>query len=364
MADRRLVRGLGGEPRAILVEGSTIAALDDDAESAVGADTLEARGATAHPGFIDLQVNGCGDADFTSDPDSMWRVGPALARHGVTSFLATIVTGPPGTVDAAVDALRDPPQGWTAGAVPIGIHAEGPFLSPERRGAHDASLFRDPDLDELIRWVSRGVRLVTLAPERTRALDAIVTIVAHGAVAAIGHTDANAEAAQRGIEAGARYATHLFNAMPPMTHRSPGAAGALLADPRVTIGLIADGHHVDPRVLAIAARAASGRLSLVSDAVGPHVGAHAVTHAGGAAQLADGTRAGGSAGVDVGVRLMAPLVGRDAAIEAVTATPSRLLGLDDGRGGLRVGGMADVTLLDDDLNVVATLAAGAVAYRA
>jgi len=349
-----LIRGLHGSPSAILVEDGRIAALGPEAESAESAATLEADGWTAHPGFIDLQVNGIGELDFTRDPGSIGRAGSALSRHGVTAFLPTIVSSPPGTVESAADAWRATSAQAFDGARPIGIHAEGPFLAPGRSGAHDPTQLRAPDLAEIAGWMDAGVRMITLAPELPGACEAIELIVSRGAIAAIGHTDADAATTTRAIDAGARYATHLFNAMPPLGHRAPGAVGALLDDERVTIGLIADGRHVDPLVLSLAARAMRGRLSLVSDAVGDDLGGQPLVDG----HRPDGVMAGGRAGVDEGVRTMAPLIGLDAAIEAVTAVPAALLGLDDGRGELRVGGLADVVLLTDDLEVAATIAEG------
>jgi len=358
--DSLLIRGLRGSPSAILVDDGRIVALGPDAESAGGETTLVADGCTAHPGFIDLQVNGIGELDFTRDPTSIGRAGTALARFGVTAFLPTIVSSPPGTVEAATHAWSATVTEAGEGARPIGIHAEGPFLARSRAGAHDPAQLRPPALDEIARWVDGGTRLITLAPELAGAREAIELIASRGAVAAIGHTDADAETTTRAIDAGARYATHLFNAMPPLGHRAPGAIGALLDDERVTIGLIADGRHVDSLVLSLVARAMRGRLSLVSDGVGDDLGGQALDDG----HRPDGVLAGGRVGLDEGVRTMAGLIGLDAAIDAVTAVPAALLGLDDGRGELRVGGVADVVLLTDGLEVAATIAEGRAAVYA
>ncbi len=335
--DSLLIRGLRGSPSAILVEAGRIAALGPDAEAADADATLDADGWTAHPGFIDLQVNGIGQIDFTRDPSSIPRAGAELARCGVTAFLPTIVSSPPGTLEAAADALGATAHEAANGARPIGIHAEGPFLAPSRSGAHDPAQLRSPDLGEIERWLHAGVRLITLAPELPGACEATELIASRGGVAAIGHTDADAETTRRAIEAGARYATHLFNAMPPLGHRSPGAVGALLDDERVTIGLIADGRHVHPLVLALAARGMRGRLSLVSDGVGDDLGGQPLDDG----HRPDGVLAGGRVGLDEGVRTMAGLIG-----------------LDDGHGELRVDGVADLVLLTEELGVAATITEG------
>jgi len=366
MRDPLLLTGLAGEPSAILVDGGRIAALGRAAEAQAepGSTTVvRATGLRAVAGFIELQVNGVGHHDFTTDPTTMWRAGRELARNGVTAFLPTIVTSPRGTVERAIEALADAPKP-IEGAVPVGIHVEGPFIAPARRGAHDERHLREPDLDEIARWVAGGVRVLTLAPELPGAVEAIRRVVAAGAVASVGHTDADATTTEDAIDAGARYATHLFNAMPPLHHRAPGAVGALLGDDRVTLGVIADGVHVHPAVLALAARLATGRISLVSDQVADRLGDAALATDAGTARLVDGTLAGSLHSLDHGVRTFAGITGSlEAALGAVTTIPARLLGLDDGRGSLLPGGRADITLLDDRLHVLATLVAGEVAFR-
>ncbi len=359
MPDRLLIDGLAGDPGRILIADGAIEAIDGPAPT--DSQILAGSGLIAVPGFIELQVNGVGDADFTAEPSSIGRAAAELPRRGVTSFLPTVVTSPRGTVERALDALAEAPE--PGSAVALGLHVEGPFISPQRLGAHDPAHRRDPDLVELREWVAGGARIVTIAPELPGGIDAVELIADAGSVAAVGHTDADAATAEAAIEAGARYATHLFNAMAPMGHRAPGTAGALLADERVTVGLIADGIHVDPLVLGIVARAAVGRISLVSDGVATGLGGRALTHGPGGARLSDGTLAGGTAGLDDVVRTFAGLAGREAAIAAVTATPARLLGLDDGRGELRVGGRADLALLTADLRVAVTIVAGRVAFR-
>ena len=301
------ITGLEGRPHAILVTDGLIEALDGDGPSDVP--TIDGAGLSAAPGFIELQVNGVGDADFTADPASIHRGAAMLPRHGVTSFLPTIVTSPRGHGRGRSRGASG--RGGPDAAVPLGLHVEGPFISPHRLGAHDPAARRDPDLDEIREWMGGGVRMLTLAPELPGSFEAIEIIAAAGAVAAIGHTDADAATAARAIDAGARYATHLFNAMPPLDHREPGPVGAILADERVIVGLIADGIHVHPLVLGTVARVAAGRVSLVSDAVATGLGGRALSHGPDGARLPDGTLAGGSAGLDLGVRSFASIAGRE-----------------------------------------------------
>lgn len=378
MSSPILVRGLGAvgdlaSPSAVLLAGGRIAALDTDAER-LGADVgrvIDGSGMAAAPGFIELQLNGIGGLDFTGDPDSIARVGTAPARYGVTAYLPTIVTSLPGTVERALDAVRV--AGDESVPVPLGLHVEGPYLSARRAGAHDPALLRDPDPAEIAGWLDSGaLRIVTLAPERDGALHAIERLVAGGVVVSIGHTDTDASTTARAIAAGATYATHLFSAMSPLHHRAPGAPGALLADDRVTLGLILDGHHLDPTVVSLVARLAPGRISLVSDAIaalglgdGEHrLGGRIVEVRDGAARLPDGTLAGSVVGLDACVRAFAAITGSGrAAIAAVTEAPARLLG-DRDRGRLEVGARADLVLLDEGLGVRMTIVGGAVAFEA
>jgi N-acetylglucosamine-6-phosphate deacetylase len=370
--DRALLRD-GRKVRILAVDGR-IAAIDDGAAGpAVPSDArrVDVAGLLVVPGFIDLQVNGACGRDITAEPAAMWAIGETLARHGVTAFLATIVSSAPSRVDGAIDAWHQAPA--FAGAVPIGLHVEGPFLSPARAGAHRREQLRAPDAGEASTWTPEaGVRIVTLAPELPGALALVSQLSARGVVVAAGHTDADAAMGRAAVDAGVRYATHLFNAMRPLDHQAPSLAAALLDDDRVTIGLIADGLHVAPELLALVRRTVGpGRLSLVSDAMAGLDMAPGLMRLGDAevlvgddgARLADGTLAGAIAGLDVGLRTLAATgCGLDEALAAVTSTPARLLGLGEGRGRLEVGGRADITLLSESLDVAATLVAGEVAW--
>ena len=363
---------------ASLVDGTRVSIRIADGRIAAIEASTEARGVDvtgliAAPGFIDLQVNGACGRDITDDPASMWAIGESMARHGVTAFLATIVSSAHGTVAAAIDAWRRSPS--SPGAVPIGLHIEGPFLAPARAGAHRAEHLRLPDRAEAAGWTpDAGVRMVTLAPELAGALELIAELAARNVVVAAGHTDADAATGRAAVDAGVRYATHLLNAMRPLDHREPSLAAALLVDHRVTIGLIGDGLHVAPEMLAVARQVVGpGRLSLVSDAMAGldmppgrvRLGDHEVEVGPTGARLSDGTLAGAIAGLDAGVRtLVATGCSVDEALAAVTSTPATLLGLSDGRGRLEVGGRADITLLTPQLEVAATLVAGEVAWAA
>lgn len=367
-----------GGRASVLVTGDQVDAVGPEAEEAAGpgARRLDADGMLLAPGFIDLQLNGALGHDFTGEPEAMWEVGSGLARFGVTAFLATIISPSPELVARAAAAWRAGPPPEHRGAEPIGLHLEGPYIAPARRGAHPEELLRPPTLAETDGWTpAAGVRLVTVGPELPGALELISELSARGVVVSLGHSDAGADAARAGIDAGARYATHLFNAMPRLDPHSPGLAAAALVDDRVLVGLIADGVHVDPMLLMLAWRAAGpARISVVSDGV-PALGAgdRGAQLAGrrlrveeGEARLSDGTLAGSICPLDQALRQLRAATGASPAqvVATVSANPARLLGLGDGRGELRRGGRADLVLLDADLMVKATLVGGDLAYVA
>ena len=210
------------------------------------------------PGFIDLQVNGGFGVEVGEDPEAIRTLAARLPETGVTAFLPTVITSPsefyPKAI-AAFEAAKDAP-----GARPLGLHVEGPFLSPQRHGAHRRDLIESADprlLDTLLE--SDAVRLVTLAPERPDAPELIRRLKARGILVSLGHTDATYEQFEAGVAAGARMATHLYNAMSPFGHRAPGAIGAALLDDRVTVGLIADGVHSHRASLQLAYRSQAPR---------------------------------------------------------------------------------------------------------
>jgi N-acetylglucosamine-6-phosphate deacetylase len=342
-----------------------------------GPAVLDVSGLVVAPGLVDLQCNGAAGIDLTAEPERLWEVAAVLPRRGVTAWLPTIVSSPPEVRARALAAWRaGPPPGAGPVAAPLGLHLEGPFLAPERRGAHDRRHLVPPSvgLVEDEGWSAEaGVALVTLAPELPGALDVVRRLVAAGVVVAAGHSSATAAEARAAADAGVTWVTHLFNAMAPLHHRAPGLAGVALADPRLRVGLIADGLHVDPTVVAVAARALGDRLTLVTDAVaalgappGPvRLGSATARVEGGAVRLADGTLAGSALSLDRAVRNLAafadlPLA---TAVRAATATPAAVLGLDD-RGAVVPGARADLVVLTPDGEVVVTIVGGRVAHDA
>ena len=262
-------------------------------------------------------------------------------------------------------ALARRPPGFV-GAEPIGLHLEGPFLAPARRGAHPAALLCRPSVEAVKGWTrASGVAMVTVAPELPGALGVVRRLVAAGVVVAAGHTEATTTEAAAAVAAGVTYLTHLFNAMPPLAHREPGPVGLALAGGHVVAGLIADGIHVHPLAVAAAYRALGpDRLNLVTDAVAAmgrpagtyRLGADDITVGPDGVRLGDGTLAGSALSIDHAVRNLRSFTGCSIAeaVATVTSTPARVLGLAT-KGTVAPGHDADITLLDRDLRVVATI---------
>jgi N-acetylglucosamine-6-phosphate deacetylase len=368
----QVVGPFGDEPATVLVSGGTISAVGSGV-GVSGVAVFDASGLLVAPGFIDLQCNGAHGIDLSSEPERLWDLAELLPRYGVTSFLPTIVSGPPVVIDRALAALGHRGVAFR-GAEPLGLHLEGPMLNPLRRGAHAAEHLVVPSLASVQGWSrDAGVVMVTLAPELPGAIDVIGALRGRGVVVAAGHSDATARQAGAGIDAGMTAVTHLFNAMAPFGHREPGLAGVALSDGRVTAGLIADGIHVHP-VSVKAAWAALGpdRLALVTDAVaalgmaaGSHrLGGHAVVSGpDGAVRTLDGRLAGSLLTMDQAVRNLVAFTDCSlaAAVGCATATPARVVAAA-AKGLVAVGRDADLVLLTPDLSVVATVVAGTVVF--
>lgn len=339
-------------------------------------EVVDAEGLLVAPGFIDLQVNGAFGHDFTAAPDTIWPVAAELPRYGVTAFLPTIITSPLAAVAAARTVLTAGPYGAFRGATPLGLHLEGPFLNPGKKGAHNPAYLQAPDRATAADWSpEQGVRLVTLAPELPGAAALIGELAARGVVVSAGHSLATYDEGEAAVAAGVRYGTHLFNAMTAVHHRDPGLSLALLDDDRVTIGLIPDGLHVHPALVRLVwERLGPQRLNVVTDAMAAlgmppgtyQLGDHAVTVDGSCARLESGTLAGCIVPLDEALRNLVSYTGCTLAqaIATVTTTPARLLGIAAERGTLRPGAAADFVLLTPDLEVMATYINGVRAYRA
>ncbi|MGH2557766.1 MAG: N-acetylglucosamine-6-phosphate deacetylase [Thermomicrobiales bacterium] len=335
-------------------------------------DTLLPSAPYISPGMIDLQVNGAFGVEVGDDPEAIRLLARRLPESGVTAFLPTVVTAPAALYErafAAFDAARD-----VDGARPLGLHLEGPLLSPVRKGAHRLELIEAADPSLLDRFAaSDTVRIVTLAPERADILPAIGRLREAGVVVSLGHTDATIDQFQAGVDAGAAMATHLFNAMSPFLHRQPGVIGATLIEDRITAGLIPDGIHCHLAALQLAVRAKGWqRIAIVTDmmtAAGMPPGTYGlmgqqVTVSEGSARLADGTLAGSIIMMDEAVRNVVRWTEATPAqaLSMASEVPARVLGLER-TGRLAAGYDADLTVFDDQLRVMETIIGGQTVYR-
>ncbi len=368
---------------AVLIDGGRIATVGPAAHVPCPPDAqaIDADGLLLTPGFIDLQFNGGFGSDFTADPTTVWSVAAQLPQYGVTAFLPTIITAPLEKSAAGRRSVTEGrPGGGTPplqrGATPLGLHIEGPFLNPAKKGAHNPSYLRAPSLEAVQDWSPQtGVRLATLAPELPGALEVIEALSSRGVLVSAGHSMATYDQAIAGFDAGVRYGTHLFNAMPSLLHRDPGLPGALLTDERATVGLIADGIHTHPAIVKLVWQALGPRrLNLVTDAMaalgmppGQHLlGDYVVTVDGETCRLADGTLAGSILSMDQALRNLLAFTGctLEDGLQTITTTPARAIGLAHERGQIAPGYVADLVLLSPDLHVRGTIVAGELVYAA
>ena len=337
---------------------------------------IDASGLILAPGFVDLQINGAFGDDFTADPATIWRVAGGLPRYGVTAFLPTIITSPLEQVTAGQRIVTEGEPAGFRGARPLGLHVEGPFLNPQKKGAHNPKYLRLPSVEAVAGWSpATGIRLVTLAPELPWALEVIVALSHRGVLVSEGHSMATYDQAEAGFDAGARYGTHLFNAMPALGHRDPGLPGALLTDERATVGFIADGVHTHPSMIKLIWQALGGATAEPGD--GCDGGARHATwgaSAGGLRghrgrhQCPPGRRHAGRQHSVAGSSAAQPDSAAGCtlaeALPTVTTTPAKAIGLDGQRGRIEPGYTADLVLLTRDLHVHTTIAEGEIAYSA
>jgi N-acetylglucosamine-6-phosphate deacetylase len=328
------------------------------------------------PGLVDLQVNGYYGADLADcDPDGWALVAGRLPETGTTAFLPTFITAPVATLATTLRSAQKVAEAVTAGARVLGVHLEGPFLSPARAGAHRQDWIVPPSPGAVAELMAAGrglLRLVTLAPEADGALAAVAALTAAGVKVSVGHSDATAAQVAAAAAAGARMVTHLFNAQRGLHHREPGVVGQALTDPRLTSGLIVDLSHVSAAACAIAFAAAPGRICLVTDAAacaGMPAGRYLLggqpvelPPGGGAPLRPNGTLAGSVLRMDQAVANAAGLgLGLGEAVAAASRIPADLIGRPD-LGRLAAGAAADLCWLRDDLRAGATWVAGEQVY--
>lgn len=341
-----------------------------------GAQTLVAKGQTLVPGFVDIHVHGAGGCDvMDASPTALPAVAATLARFGTTAFVPTTVTASPELTLEAINRLvafvrSAAPQNEEIGlAEPLGIHLEGPFISPARRGVHPQEWIAAPSQEMFARFTAEGaVKILTLAPEIPGGLELITAARKQHIVVSMGHTDATYDQAIEAVHCGASHAAHVFNAMRPFSHRETGVIGAVLTSPEVTAELIADGVHVDGAAMRMLL-AAKGveRTILVSDGTAAtgmpdgtyRLGTFDVTVSGGVCRNAEGRLAGSTLTLDRAIRTIVGLgVSLKNAVQMATLNSARLLGVQKRKGVIAPGADADLVLLDEKLRVRGVMTRG------
>jgi N-acetylglucosamine-6-phosphate deacetylase len=365
----------------IVVQGSKISAVGQRGKVDLprGVRELNASGRTVVPGFVDVHIHGAGGHDVMEGTrEALEIIAATVAAHGTTSLVATTVTASEketrGSVAGIAHFILNTSQyaARELSAEILGIHFEGPFISPARRGVHPAKWIVAPSRELLAEFLgeARGTaQILTLAPELPGALDLISVARQAGLVVSLGHTDATYEQAQAAIEAGASHAAHVFNAMRPFSHRGTGVIGAVLTSPKVSAELIADGVHVDEAAMRMLVDLKTPeRVILVSDGISAtgmpdgkyQLGMFEVKVSGGVARNAEGKLAGSTLTLDRALRNMVALgVPLASALRMVTANPARQIGLGARKGVLAPGADADLVFLDDKLEVSGVMTRGA-----
>lgn len=334
-----------------------------------GASEIPATDKTAIPGFIDVHIHGAGGRDvMEGSAEALAGVTRTVARHGTTSFVATTVTASPEDTIRGVEGISRyisvQHETDETRAEVLGIHFEGPFLSPARRGVHLAEWLKLPSaelLEKLLQAAAGNALILTIAPELLGAIPCIDAARKAGMVVAAGHTDATYEQTRAGIAHGIRHAVHVYNAMRPFSHRDSGVIGAVLTSPEVTAELIADGVHVEETAMRVLLQAKGPeRMILVSDGISATgmpdgkymLGKLEVTVSGGVCRNSEGKLAGSTLTLDRALRNIVGLgVPLAAAVRMLTLNPAALLGIEFKKGALRTGADADILLLDEGLQL-------------
>jgi N-acetylglucosamine-6-phosphate deacetylase len=363
----------------VLVQDGTVLKVGsrDKVEIPTGAKLVEFPGAVLAPGYLDLHIHGSAGYDvMQGDQKGLERMSSFLARHGVSSFLATTVTAETSVLLGAVERLAEQIHNWkpaSAMATPFGIHMEGPWISVARRGVHPEAYIAGPSLEAFDRYYRAAngyLRLITVAPEVPGALELIREAKRRGVMVSIGHTDGLAQDADAAIAAGATHATHTFNAMRPLSHRTPGALAKVLDSRDLSAEIIADGVHVDPLVIDIFLRCKGVENSvLVTDALSAAgmpdgkytLGTFEVTVQGSRCE-SDGRLAGSVLTLDRAVQNIMKFSGwnlRDS-VRLASANPARVLG-ETTRGTIQPGARADIIVLSPNGDVINSFVGGAAA---
>ena len=362
------------EGRALLFD-EKIAGLSETVPE--GAEIIDAKGRYVAPGLVDIHIHGyLGEDTSDGSVEGIRKMAEGIVKNGVTAWLPTTMTVSYDDLRHAFDAVRVlmDKKNNPKGAQIMGVHAEGPFINPSKKGAQAVEYIRPADAPFLIEN-SDVIRIVTIAPEMPGALDCIREVTEKTSIlVSMGHTAANYETAKAGIEAGVRHATHLFNAMTPLNHRDPGVVGASLADDRVSTELIADTFHISPDLFGLVAKVKGDNLILITDCTraggledGEYtLGGQPIFVKGIECRLADGTIAGSVLKLNAAVRNLLANTSLEIweAVNAASLNPARRIGVDAAKGSLEAGKDADIAICDADFNVRRTILGGRTIYTA
>jgi N-acetylglucosamine-6-phosphate deacetylase len=358
-------------PCLVTIDNGVVVAVEPAAEPIEG--SLGGKTSRILPGLLDVQVNGAFGDDFADPSADMDRICRGMLRFGVTGFVPTVVTSPVDAYGPVLAHLRRSPRPGEARV--LGVHIEGPFISPTYRGTHSEQHLRLPNIDEAARWVDEGdIRYVTVAPELPGALDLISFLVKRDVRVSMGHTNATWDDARAAVESGASLATHLFNAMRPLKHRDPGVVGFVLAT-HTPAGFIADGNHIAFETIRMIVRIkAPDELYLVTDALaglGMPPGRYMLAGLeyisdGTCGRLPDGTLSGSLLPLNMAIRNLVEKAGVDpsTAVRLATANAARVIGKEDTLGHVAEGRVADLVLVDEAWEVQSTIVDGQLAYQA
>lgn len=371
-------QGIIEEGTLTIADGRILSIEAGRSHNSPGIDVLDGKGLTALPGFLDLHIHGGGGSDtmdaFASD--ALKNILRTHANFGTTGLLLTTMTQSQELIShalaVATQAVKQGKEFCPEGAQALGIHLEGPYISPKRPGAQPAEYVRDYDEDEFGRWleiVSGTMKRITIAPERPGGTELLAACRNAGIVVSLGHTDATSAEALDALAKGATSATHLYNAMPPLHHRTPGATAIFLTDNRAMVEIIADGHHVAPEMIDLALRSKGVEgVILITDAMAGagsgdgqyDLGGNAVTVGDGKAVLADGTLAGSVLTMVQAlrnVRAWFPRLSWNDLALLTSGNAARHMGWEN-KGRIAPGADADIVLLDNNLNLQQVYIAG------
>ncbi len=368
--------------KAIIVEKGRIREIVNKEElsttALTGAEVIEGKDKFIVPGYIDIHIHGGGGSDvMDGDYEAINQIAIAHSHFGTTSFLPTTMTMSKDKIIRSLRSICEAVKKGTEGAEILGIHMEGPYINPEKKGAQKEEDIKKISIEEFLEFNQASgnlIRLVTIAPEMPGAISLIKYLYKQGIIASVGHTNATYVQTQAGIQAGLSHVTHTFNAMRELHHREPGVVGAALTSPELTVEVIADGVHIHPVVLKILTKIKKGEeIVLITDAMraaglkdGTYdLGGQEVIVVKGQARLKDGTLASSVLTMDKAVKNMVNKVGIQLpkAIQMASFNPARSIGIDDKKGSLEPGKDADIVILNKNLETELTIVAGKIVYR-